>query len=291
MLELGDVQGARARLERALKILERDVGDNYLTSAALINLGLLHLRTGEWRAAETYLERALRIEEQIGGTKSAGLRWPLNGLGMVKLRLGDLDEADRLLTRARRIQEETLGPRHPAVANNIANLASVAEARGELDEAERLLREARSLLSEDVGSRLDLAAIDNLLVSYELERGSCEGLETLETGRALIVEARGESHEEVALLDRTISRCHLVRGEFDEAVTAARRAYDAMKRIPDVGDRAGVAFTLAKALEARNGEHDRADSRKVALSALESFESRSEFYGEEIDEVQAWLAR
>lgn len=291
LLETGDVEGAQAKLEHALAILERDVGDTIPKGTALINLGLLYTRTGDWHLAEKTLTRALEVEEHIAGSDSASLRWPLNGLGLAELNLGKLAEARALFTRSYALEAKMLGADHPALANTLANLASVAAAENDLDTAEAKLLEARALLDDDESSQFYRATIEAQLIGIELEKGSCTRFDELEALREGAAAERGESFVEVAEFDALMAECYLLRGDPDSAVRSAERAYAAVATSTDPAAAPDAALILAKTLQARGDEGDREAARRHAHQALEMLETHAgvHAYDRRISQLREWM--
>ena len=67
-LDLGDLGGARASLERALRSGNAPWGRNHFrTSQTLAHLGRLYRDLGEYDQARTTFDRALRIQERVLG--------------------------------------------------------------------------------------------------------------------------------------------------------------------------------------------------------------------------------
>jgi len=89
----------------------------------LLNESGLYLRTlGEFGAARSALERALKIDEKVYGPDHPNVARDVNNLGSVLKDLGDLQEAKKCYERALKIFREKLGKNHPntkVVANNL----------------------------------------------------------------------------------------------------------------------------------------------------------------------------
>ncbi len=142
---LGDLAGARAAFERALRIDERAYGPDHPDVATDVNnLGGVLQALGDLAGARAAYERALRIDERAYGPDHPDVAIDVNNLGGVLQALGDLAGARAAFERALRIDEQAFGPDHPHVASDVNNLGLVLQALGDLAGAraafERALR-------------------------------------------------------------------------------------------------------------------------------------------------------
>jgi Tfp pilus assembly protein PilF len=88
---VGNYDGARPYLERALTIREQVLGKEHPgTALSLNNLGLLLMNQGDYAAAKPYLERALAIWEQVLGKDHPTTR-------IVRSNIHSLDECGGIL--------------------------------------------------------------------------------------------------------------------------------------------------------------------------------------------------
>ena len=89
--DLGDLAGARSRLERALAIDEAAYGpDHPDVGTGLNNLALVLQDQGDLAGARSRLERALAIDEAAYGPDHPDVATGLSNLAMVLRDLGDL---------------------------------------------------------------------------------------------------------------------------------------------------------------------------------------------------------
>ncbi len=61
--DLGDVEAAKALLERALAIHQRTLGDRPYVARSLMRLGLVYQRVSDDHQARVYLQQALHMYE------------------------------------------------------------------------------------------------------------------------------------------------------------------------------------------------------------------------------------
>ena len=142
LFEGGDLQGAEAPLQQALRLSQREFGAADLESGrALWVLGQLRHLQGEAAGAIDLYQRALNILEtaQAPATEVARL---LDDLAQDYERQQQWLLAKQTYERALAIDRDILGNDHPRVASHLHNLAIVAQNMGDLKRAETLYREA-----------------------------------------------------------------------------------------------------------------------------------------------------
>jgi len=136
LLELGDLDRARAAFERAIQIWEANLGENHpYVATSVNNLGTVLKSLGDLEGARAAFERALKIGEVAFGKNHSSVAIRVNNLGVVLRELGDLDGARAAFERALKIDEISFGKNHPYVARDINNLGLVFQFMGDLDSA------------------------------------------------------------------------------------------------------------------------------------------------------------
>jgi tetratricopeptide (TPR) repeat protein len=122
-LRFFDCDAARAALQRALEIVEKEFGPDHTTVAiGLNNLGIVLKDLGNLDGALDGLQRALEIVEKEFGPDHTTVAIGLNNLGIVLRNRGDLDGARNALQRALGI---FVGRNHPDAQVVRDNLAAV----------------------------------------------------------------------------------------------------------------------------------------------------------------------
>ncbi len=130
---IADYAGAKAALERALRIDEATYGPNHPNVAIDVNnLGNVLQDLGDLPGAKAAYERALKIDEATYGPDHPSVARDVNNLGGALKDLGDLAGAKVAFERALKIFEKQLGEDHPYVATLVNNLGIVLQALGDL---------------------------------------------------------------------------------------------------------------------------------------------------------------
>ena len=119
----------------------------------LLNESGLYLQTlGEFGAARSALERALKIDERVYGPDHPDVATRVNNLGSVLRNLGDFQEARKCFERALKIDEQVCGSDHPQVAIDINNLGAVLRDLGDFQEARKCVERALKIDEQVYGS-------------------------------------------------------------------------------------------------------------------------------------------
>ena len=121
--QIGDFQGARPYLKKALDIKLALYGEQNLTSAeGFTNMGVVLRDLGEIEQGRNYLERALTVQEEMLGGEHANIAHTLNHLGWLLLLEGNGDQSRQCLERALQIAESLYGEQHKLTADYANNL-------------------------------------------------------------------------------------------------------------------------------------------------------------------------
>jgi tetratricopeptide (TPR) repeat protein len=138
--ELGCHDEAEEFFQRALTILERDLGQDHIGLVpALKGLGTTRLMQGSAEGAEPLLARALAISQRHLGDDHPDQVILLNDLTRFYLKQSAHAFAEPLLLRLLELKR-TKGDDHPEVATVLASLATVRQALGRHESAELLWR-------------------------------------------------------------------------------------------------------------------------------------------------------
>jgi len=114
---LNDLGAARASLERALAIDEKEHGrDSPGVAFTLATLALVRAEAGDAAGARPLAERSLEIRQRVFGPKHFQVASSLNTLGTVWLQAGDRERALGLYDRSIALYTATLGPESPDLA-------------------------------------------------------------------------------------------------------------------------------------------------------------------------------
>ncbi|HKZ64479.1 MAG TPA: tetratricopeptide repeat protein [Thermoplasmata archaeon] len=150
----GEWPSARETFDEARSLAE-DMGDRRSEARAVLELGVIEYRHGDFEAARTLFDRALAI---VGDTDSAVVARILNALGILEWQAGNLDAAADLYRRSRAAYE-AVGDA-AGVAGAINNLGILRWQRDDVDGA--LADYADALrLSEELGDYRTVAILYN----------------------------------------------------------------------------------------------------------------------------------
>ncbi len=224
---IADYAGARAALERALRILEHVLGPEHPHVATLWNnLGLVLQDLGDLAGAKAAYQRALRILKASLGPDHPQVAIAVNNLGGALQALGDLAGAKAAFERALRIWEATLGPDHPQVATAVNNLGSVLQALGDLAGAKEAFERALRIFEQALGpEHPHVATLWNNLGGVLQDLGDLPGAKAA-FERALRIDevAFGPDHPNVAIRWNNLWRVLRDLGDLADAKEAAERA-------------------------------------------------------------------
>ena len=137
---------------RCIEAKREEFGEKHpLLAVDLCNLGVLHLKQGEYQAAERALSEAKEIYEFHGGQQPQ-LGSVLCSLATCKIHLNSSDDALTLYGRALNLTESTLGPNHVQCATILNNIATLMKDRGNMDEASKQIQRALTITESALGN-------------------------------------------------------------------------------------------------------------------------------------------
>lgn len=198
---LGDLQEARALVERVLALDEKIFGSDHPKYAAdLGSLGSIYREMGMLAEARSSYERAAAIGENSLNWDNPRLAGDHASLAEIYKELGENELALSSLARVLEISEKTFGPEHPKVANDLAELAEAQQRLNDLAGARESLARALEINRAAYGASTPRAAADlSRLAAVDREMGR---LADAQEGYAQAVrvgeEVFGENHPRVA---------------------------------------------------------------------------------------------
>ncbi len=225
--DLADYQGAKATFERALRILEKQLGPNHpYVATAVSNLGRVHHALDSLQDAKAAFERALNINEAAFGANHPNVATDVNNLGMVLYDLGDLRGAKASFERALRIDEATFNPNHPKVAAVVNNLGLVFRALGNLQEAKTSFERALRIDEAAFGVNHPKVArdVNNLGEALRALGDLQKAQATFERALRIDEAAFGVNHPNVATDMNNLGLVFRAQGDLQEAKAAFERA-------------------------------------------------------------------
>jgi serine/threonine protein kinase/tetratricopeptide (TPR) repeat protein len=292
--ELGDQTTARREYEEALEIYTRAFGEHHPKLArTLDSLGWVEGLSANFERAADYHRRALKIAEENYGPVHREVASASAGLGRAAQALGRPEDARRHFERALDIARRVFGHDHDFTAGALSDLGSALIDLERYDEAEPLLKEGLQIRREVFGSvHPATAASLNLLGDLESERELWDAALAYHQQALPILEAvYGPDHPETLLTAFDLGYIALKQGRPEDAYRRIA-AVEATLAAGDVHDPlllADIRFHLAQAIDAVGGDRSRA--LELAETASVVFEANPEAMHDELDELEAFLAR
>ena len=141
--DLGDYEGARVLLEKALESTEKKFGkDHPSTAIRYSNLALVLEDLGDYEEARELMEIALLSDEKKFGKDHPSTARDYSNMGLALRGLGDYEGAKVLHEKALASTEKNFGKDHPSTAISYSNLAQVLQDLGDYEGAKVLLEKA-----------------------------------------------------------------------------------------------------------------------------------------------------
>jgi len=158
--------------EKAAQTLGKD---HALSASCHFNHGRTFFASGDYSAAESQYQEALRIREKTLGKMHADYAYCLNNLGLVYMYQGIFEKAEALLLEAKNIREAVLGKPHADYAQSLNNLALLYNDMGQYDQVEKLHIESKDIREKAVGKEhADYAASVHNLANFYFSIGKHE---------------------------------------------------------------------------------------------------------------------
>jgi len=215
---LGDTKTAKEQMQKALVILEHQLGSSHEDVAVVLtNLANVYFEDNEPELSKQYHQRALNIRREAFGDNDAAVAQSLYNLAVLYDDLQEYDKAIENYEESIRIWNVTLGPAHPYVANALNNLANVYMATGKLERAEELHLNSlaiRKLIYGKVHAEVARSLI-NLGALY-VKQNAYEKAKPVYTEAVSVAEKLfGPSHPQVAMLLYSLANIYHIQGRMD----------------------------------------------------------------------------
>ena len=219
-MAIGDLQTLRGDYRAALESYEAAAARPEGTDIPLVEhkIGLVHHRRGDWVAAESYLESALKALQGPGD--EARRARVMADLSLTAHRAGRSKEADRWGREALRLAAAAGDERALAQAHNL--LGILANGRGDIESASEHLEKSLRLAESLEDGSASVAALNNLALTRR-GAGELESARAL-AGRALdLCVAQGDRHREAALHNNLADILHAA-GDTEGSMTHLKHA-------------------------------------------------------------------
>lgn len=240
-LALEDKRAEVTRIEELLRISEAFPNpgrrEKQIRSRLLDQRGLLSLLLGDWQAAQTTYEEALRLAKELDDP--AGIATILHQLASLQLLQDHRQEAMRLYEESMAINQNNGDKAGQAKA--LHQLAMLKQVEGQYDEAERLYRQGLELACEVSDSHGMAGALHQLGRVYE-NCGDYAEAERLYR-ESLSIKEKVQDLSGIAATLHQLGIVQQKQGSFAEA----ERLYQQSLRIKrQLGDALGIALTLGQ---------------------------------------------
>jgi tetratricopeptide (TPR) repeat protein len=189
-------------------------------------VGVYLLARGDYAAARSAVEGAIRIDEAIHGPEHPGLSASINNLGMILKVTGDLEGARSCYERALRLDEQAHGPDDPQVARGLNNLGLLLEKMGELEAAKEQIGRALAINEQALGPdhpevATCVSSLGHVLESMgDLDQARC----LYERALAIDEASFGPEHPRVGIRVNNLGHVLESAGDLDSAVGRYGRA-------------------------------------------------------------------
>jgi len=217
----GHLPKARTALERSLSLRVAQLGPDHVeVGSALLYLGEVMRRIGQYHAADSLTRRALAIRTAAFGPMHPTNVPALEQLAGIALYLSDLRGAEALSRRALEIDRATLERNDRELGNSIESHALIVRRLGAMTQAETELREAAEVYRAAEGDPSPSAANTQLrLADIALQaRGDTAHAETLmRSALTTLRGALGDDHVRTSWAMEDLADVLSSTGRVDEA--------------------------------------------------------------------------
>ncbi len=196
---------------------------------------------GRYRAAETFFNQALWVQEKAYGPKNPELSDTLNAMAYFYYDRDQIDKALPVVERSLAICQANFGPKDPRLAWTLSVRSLVYDGNGNFTEAERMAREALPILEAAYGQQsFEVASTLNRLGLALDGEGRLPEAEAALLRALAIREARvGPDWDGLLPILHNLTRVYAEAGEEQVAAATRQRAEDIAahrgRRVP-VGD-------------------------------------------------------
>jgi len=195
-------------------------------SALLGKLNYYFHGRAQFTKMESYLRRALAIDEASHGPDHPNVAIHLNNLAQFLKATNRLAEAEPLMRRALAIDEASHGPDHSDVAIRLNNLAALLKDTNRLVEAEPLMRRALAIGEASHGPNHPNVAVhlNNLAQLLQATNRFAEAEPLMRRALAIDEKSYGPDHPDVAIDLNNLAALLQATNLLAEAVPMAERA-------------------------------------------------------------------
>jgi len=167
LLKMGHLYDTISRFDKSLKYLEKalkirqNVGDGIKIAQVLNVIGIAFAKRRKFSEAKDAFEQSLALRKETLGEWNNDVAETLHNMGNCAAKKGDFDDAKAYYEESLRIKRKNLGNENVSVAQTLHNLGNIMAEKGSTEAAMQYYQEALSI-------RLDTVGMDHLDVAYSL---------------------------------------------------------------------------------------------------------------------------
>jgi serine/threonine protein kinase/tetratricopeptide (TPR) repeat protein len=269
----GGVSTPEAMLDRAVKRVEAELGDEPLVQARLLTtLGDVYKELGLLQQARPLFEESAEIRRRHSGETDPDYAMSISFLGDLLTEMGDLDGAQRLHEQALAIRKEALGPDDRTVGWSLRSLGNIHRSLGNRETARSFLRQSEEVLETAVGAdHYDVSITLAAQAALALEEGDLELARQLYERCLSIRETQlNPNHPELAACIADYARVLIRIGDLDRARELTTRALDIYwGGLGVLHSRTATTMGQLAVLEFSKGDTEAAESLYVQIRDIE----------------------
>lgn len=233
---LGDVDAARAELERTLDAALRSQGEQEFAQSVRLSLGNVLLCSGDLEGARALYQRVLDNDAAMFPEDDPRVQRVRGNLATVMNNLGDRAQARELQEKVLDVLLRTLGPDHREVQYARICLANTLRSLSELEVSRALLEKAREVFARTLApGDPDLHFVLNNLANVLRDQGDLDRAdEVARENLELVLANFPEGSEATYSAREALAEVRLEQGQaqpaydlFAQAVASLARAYPA----------------------------------------------------------------
>ena len=181
----------------------------------------------EYKKAEEYYKRSLRIVEKVLGEEHPDTAISYNNLALLYESQGEYGKSEEYYKRSLRIIEKVLGEEHPDAATSYNNLAILYESQGEYGKAEEYYKRSLRIREKVLGEEHPDAATsyNNLAILYESQGEYGKAEEYYKRSLRIREKVLGEEHPDAAISYNNLALLYESQREFKIALTYYLNSY------------------------------------------------------------------
>jgi eukaryotic-like serine/threonine-protein kinase len=198
-------------------------------------LGLTYQKMGDYRTAESHLERVLDIQREEYGEDHPDTLNAMNHLGLLYAHQGKKDEADTLLIKTLNMRKRLLGEDHPETLESMANLGYQYICRTDFTKGQALVARVCEIGGPVLGEEnpVLLKAMYGLAATFNMVMRYAEAEPLATKGYAISRRVLGDEHNLTLNFMGVLCWIYLNQSRYDDVETTAQRALEICCNILD----------------------------------------------------------